>query len=57
MHPDILNFINEHNFVSVMNNTKWNKLATLIESDPQKEPSVSVKFLNEVEPTGYSLMD
>ncbi len=40
-----------------MNNTKWNKLATVIESDPQKEPCVSVKFLNEAEPTGYSLMD
>lgn len=57
MHRDIFNFINEHNFVSVMNNTKWNKLATAIESDAQKEPCVSVKFLYEAEPTGYSLMD
>ena len=57
MHRDILKLINEHNLISVMNNTKWKKLAIAIESDAQKEPCVSVKFLYEQEPTGYSLMD
>jgi hypothetical protein len=57
MHRDILNFINEHNLVSVMNNTKWNKLATAIVANDNKEPCVRVKFLRENEPTGFSLME
>jgi len=57
MHRDIFKFIDENNYVSVMNNTKWNKLGVAIEANEDKEPCVRVKFLFEDEPTGYSLMD
>lgn len=57
MNPTLLKILNDRRLVSVMNNTKWTELGVAIESDPDKEPVVSVKFLFEEEPTGFALMN
>ena len=49
--------ISDRNLVSAMNNTKWIKLANAITADNGSEPTARVKNLDEVEPSGYSLLD
>jgi hypothetical protein len=57
MHKSILSIIEKRNLVSIMNNTKWYELASEMDSNPEKEPTVSVKSIFEDQATGFSLMD
>ncbi|GGX68942.1 DUF6678 family protein [Saccharospirillum salsuginis] len=49
--------IEERNLVSVMNNTKWEKLANSLMDLGKDEPYVRVKDIYDEESSGFSLFD
>jgi hypothetical protein len=57
MHPALLKIINERNLVSVMNNTKWKRLAKAITAERELEPFVRSKDIIDESITGFSLND
>ena len=58
MNKDILNIINEKQLSSIMSNTKWRRLATVLTSNDEFEPKVWLKYLQDKHPNkGYSLLD
>ncbi|WP_299699813.1 DUF6678 family protein [uncultured Pontibacter sp.] len=64
-------YLHEHQLVSVMNNTKWNKLVSAITSDETFNPAVNIKYVldsdnkakfapvwwNEIAAEGYKLIE
>ena len=57
MHQDLLTTINKRSLISVMNNSKWAKLANALMNLEKMEPFVRIKDIYEDEPSGFSLFD
>lgn len=51
---ELLSYINKHQLVSCMNNTKWNKLIDKITSLSGYNPRVKIKYINEELQYGFS---
>lgn len=54
MDATVLKIINERSLASVMSRTKWKRFADAVAS---LSPDVSVKFLDDEMPTGFSRLD